>query len=155
MKIKRILIRVSAAAVVIAIVSIALWASHQPKNAPCARLEVEIIDSLDRRFVESKELRQLLYREGLLPVGKQMNEVSDKDIDIIGQFGVGFYSAFMVADEITVVSKSIDSDEAFRWNSKGLEGYTIEETQKNNVGTDVIIHVKEDTEDEEQLQFDF
>lgn len=76
MKIKRILIRVSAAAVVIAIVFIALWASHQPKNAPCARLEVEIIDSLDRRFVESKELRQLLYREGLLPVGKQMNEVS-------------------------------------------------------------------------------
>lgn len=79
---------------------------------------------------------------------KQMNEVETKDIDIIGQFGVGFYSAFMVADEITVVSKSIDSDKAYRWNSKGLDGYTIEIAQKSNVGTDVIIHIKNDMDDE-------
>ena len=79
---------------------------------------------------------------------KQMNEVADKDIDIIGQFGVGFYSAFMVADEITVVSKSIDSSDAYRWNSKGLDGYTIEKVDKNNVGTDVIIHIKTDTDEE-------
>ena len=79
---------------------------------------------------------------------KQMNEIADKDIDIIGQFGVGFYSAFMVADEITVVSKSVDSDKAYRWNSKGLDGYTIEVSQKNNVGTDVIIHIKDDSDEE-------
>ena len=79
---------------------------------------------------------------------KQMNEVKDKDIDIIGQFGVGFYSAFMVSDEITVISKAQDSDEAYRWNSKGLDGYTLEKCDKNSVGTDIILHIKEDTEDE-------
>ena len=79
---------------------------------------------------------------------KQMNEVKDKDIDIIGQFGVGFYSAFMVSDEITVISKSIDEDSAYRWNSKGLDGYTLEKCEKSSVGTDIILHVKEDTEDD-------
>ena len=79
---------------------------------------------------------------------KQMNEVKDQDIDIIGQFGVGFYSAFMVADEITVLSKSYDSDDAFKWNSKGLDGYTLEKCDKKSVGTDIILHIKENTEDE-------
>ena len=79
---------------------------------------------------------------------KQMNEVKDKDIDIIGQFGVGFYSAFMVSDEITVISKSIDEDSAYRWNSKGLDGYTLEKCEKSSVGTDIILQVKEDTEDD-------
>lgn len=79
---------------------------------------------------------------------KQMDEVKDKDIDIIGQFGVGFYSAFMVSDEITVISKSIDSDVAYRWNSKGLDGYTLEKCDKSSVGTDIILHIKNDTEDE-------
>ena len=79
---------------------------------------------------------------------KQMNEVKDKDIDIIGQFGVGFYSAFMVSDEITVISKSIDEDSAYRWNSKGLDGYTLEKCEKSSVGTDIILHIKEDTEDD-------
>jgi len=79
---------------------------------------------------------------------KQMNEVKDKDIDIIGQFGVGFYSAFMVSDEITVISKSMDEDCAYRWNSKGLDGYTLEKSEKTTVGTDIILHIKDDTEDE-------
>ena len=79
---------------------------------------------------------------------KQMNEVKDEGIDIIGQFGVGFYSAFMVADEITVLSKSYDSDEAFKWNSKGLDGYTLEKCDKKNIGTDIILHIKDNTEDE-------
>ena len=72
---------------------------------------------------------------------KQMDDVKDKDIDIIGQFGVGFYSAFMVADEITVISKSIEDDSAYKWKSTGLDGYTLEKCDKSSVGTDIIIHV--------------
>ena len=79
---------------------------------------------------------------------KEMNEVKDKNIDIIGQFGVGFYSAFMVADEITVISKSYDSEDAYRWNSKGLEGYTLEKCDKSSVGTDIILHIKDNTDDD-------
>ncbi|MBQ3021553.1 MAG: molecular chaperone HtpG [Bacilli bacterium] len=79
---------------------------------------------------------------------KQMDDVKDKDIDIIGQFGVGFYSAFMVADEITVISKSMEDEKANKWNSKGLDGYTLENCEKSSIGTDIIIHVKEDTEDD-------
>lgn len=79
---------------------------------------------------------------------KQLEEVKDKDIDIIGQFGVGFYSAFMVSDKITVISKSIDSKEAYKWVSTGLDGYTIEPCNKETNGTDIILHIKEDTEDE-------
>ena len=79
---------------------------------------------------------------------KEMNEVKNKDIDIIGQFGVGFYSAFMVADEITVISKSYDSEDAYRWNSKGVEGYTLEKCDKSSVGTDIILHIKDNTDDD-------
>ena len=79
---------------------------------------------------------------------KQLEEVKDKDIDIIGQFGVGFYSAFMVSDKITVISKSIDSKEAYKWVSTGLDGYTIEPCNKETNGTDIILHIKEDTDDE-------
>ncbi len=84
---------------------------------------------------------------------KQMEEVKDKDIDIIGQFGVGFYSAFMVSDEITVISKSIDSNEAYKWNSTGLDGYTLEKCDKNTTGTDIILHIKDDTEDEKYSDY--
>lgn len=84
---------------------------------------------------------------------KQMEEVKDKDIDIIGQFGVGFYSAFMVSDEITVISKCIDSEDAYRWNSKGLDGYTLEKCEKSSVGTDVVLHIKSDTENEKYSDY--
>ena len=84
---------------------------------------------------------------------KQMDDVKDKDIDIIGQFGVGFYSAFMVADEITVISKSVDEDNANKWKSSGLDGYTLENCEKSSVGTDFIIKVKEDTEDENYTDY--
>lgn len=83
---------------------------------------------------------------------KQENEKSD-DVDIIGQFGVGFYSAFMVADEITVLTKKYNSDKAYKWNSTGADGYTIEETEKDSVGTQIIIKVKEDTESEKYSEF--
>ena len=78
---------------------------------------------------------------------KQENEKKD-NVDIIGQFGVGFYSAFMVSDKVTVESKAFGSDEAFRWISKGTEGYTIEPCDKETVGTTVTLHIKEKTEDE-------
>ena len=76
MKIKTIIAWVSAAVVVISVIGIAIWASHQPKEKPCARLEVVITDSLQRRFVERQELRQWIYREGLLPEGKWQHEIS-------------------------------------------------------------------------------
>ena len=62
-----------------------------------------------------------------------------EDIDIIGQFGVGFYSAFMVASEVTVISRKYGSDKAYKWVSNGTDGYTIEEAQRENAGTDVMV----------------
>ena len=71
-----------------------------------------------------------------------------EDIDIIGQFGVGFYSAFMVAEKVTVITKAFGSDEAYSWESNGADGYTITEAGKNGHGTDIYMKLKEDTEDE-------
>jgi molecular chaperone HtpG len=78
---------------------------------------------------------------------KSENEIKDGH-DIIGQFGVGFYAAFMVADVVTVVSKALGSDEAFKWESKGTEGYTIEPAEKDTVGTEITLKLKDNTEDE-------
>ncbi len=78
---------------------------------------------------------------------KEENE-HKKDIDIIGQFGVGFYSAFMVSQKIEVISRTYGSDEAYSWISSGIDGYTIEKTTKDSYGTDVILTLKEDTEDD-------
>ena len=75
------------------------------------------------------------------------------DIDIIGQFGVGFYSAFMVADKVTVISKKYGSDEAWRWESSGADGYTVTPCEKESAGTDVIMTLKEDTEDEKYSDY--
>ena len=71
-----------------------------------------------------------------------------EDVDIIGQFGVGFYSAFMVADKVTVKSKAYGSDTAYEWQSEGVEGYTIDECDKTNPGTEITLHIKENAEDE-------
>lgn len=83
---------------------------------------------------------------------KENNE-KKKDINIIGQFGVGFYSAFMVSDEVTVESKSINNDEAYTWKSNGADGYTIESSSKKDVGTSITLKIKEDTEDEEYSKY--
>ena len=83
---------------------------------------------------------------------KEENEKKD-DIDVIGQFGVGFYSAFMVCDEIKVVSKAYKEDKAYIWTSKGIDGYTIEECEKDNYGTDIILTIKEDTEDYQYSEY--
>ncbi|HYE83409.1 MAG TPA: molecular chaperone HtpG [Clostridia bacterium] len=83
---------------------------------------------------------------------KKENELKD-GYDIIGQFGVGFYSAFMVADTVTVVSRTLGSDEAYKWESRGTEGYTIEPCEKDTVGTDIILKIKENTEDEKYDEY--
>ena len=72
------------------------------------------------------------------------------DTDIIGQFGVGFYSAFMVADQITVITKKYGCEQAYRWQSAGVDGYTIEPCEKETVGTDIIMHIKEDGEEKDE-----
>lgn len=83
---------------------------------------------------------------------KKENDAKD-GYDIIGQFGVGFYAAFMVADKVTVISKALGSDEAYKWESKGAEGYTIEPWEKDSVGTEIILEIKENTEDEKYEEY--
>ena len=83
---------------------------------------------------------------------KNENEIKDGH-DIIGQFGVGFYAAFMVADVVTVVSKSLESDTAYKWVSEGVDGYTIEQAEKDSVGTEIILKIKENTEDDNYDEF--
>src|SRR5690606_19207688 len=73
--------------------------------------------------------------------------------DIIGQFGVGFYAAFMVAKQVTVISKSLESEEAYKWESSGVDGYTINPAEKKEVGTDIILTLKDNTEDESYDEF--
>lgn len=82
-------------------------------------------------------------------------EAQDKqdDVEIIGQFGVGFYSCFMVSNDVTVISKSLDDEQAYKWHSKGVEGYTIEPTEKNEIGTKIILKIKDDTEDEKYSRY--
>ncbi len=81
------------------------------------------------------------------------NSESGADVDIIGQFGVGFYSAFMVSDRVTVISRAYGSDTAYRWESEGADGYTISECERDGVGTDVIMHIKPDDENERYSDF--
>lgn len=83
---------------------------------------------------------------------KNENKLED-DVDIIGQFGVGFYSAFMVAKRVTVRSKAYGSDEAYQWQSEGVDGYTIEPCDKETVGTEIILEIKDDAEDETYSEF--
>ena len=78
---------------------------------------------------------------------KNENELKD-GYDIIGQFGVGFYSAFLVADHVKVITKAFGGDKAFVWESDGVDGYTISEGEKDSFGTDIVLHLKENTEDE-------
>ncbi len=77
----------------------------------------------------------------------------DEDIDIIGQFGVGFYAAFMVADRVTVTSRAFGSDEAYVWESTGADGYTVSPAEKDRNGTEIALHIKPSTEDEDYDEF--
>ncbi len=96
----------------------------------------------------------VIARSGSLKFKNDMsNDVKDDDIDIIGQFGVGFYSAFMVADKVTVISRQYGSDTAYKWESTGTDGYTITECEKESVGTDVIMHIKPDGDEEKFSEY--
>ena len=94
-----------------------------------------------------------ICRSGSLQFKNEMDAAKAEDLDIIGQFGVGFYSAFMVADTVTVISKKYGSDEAFQWTSSGADGYTITPAEKETAGTDVIMKLKEDTGDEDYSRY--
>ena len=83
---------------------------------------------------------------------KKNNEAKD-DIDIIGQFGVGFYSAFMVSDRVEVKTRAYGSDEAFCWTSEGADGYTVEPCEKEGNGTVITLHIKDNTEEEDYDKF--
>ncbi|MBK5253894.1 MAG: molecular chaperone HtpG [Peptostreptococcaceae bacterium] len=84
---------------------------------------------------------------------KNENKDSNEEIDIIGQFGVGFYSAFMVSDKIEVLSKTEDDEKAHLWTSEGVDGYTIKESEKDEIGTTLILTLKNDTEDEHYSEY--
>ena len=98
----------------------------------------------------------VIARSGSLQFKEEMAKAEgadSADTDIIGQFGVGFYSAFMVADHITVTSRAYGSDTAYRWESSGADGYTITPCDKETVGTDIVLHIKEDGEEEQYSQY--
>ena len=100
---------------------------------------------------EMEENLGTIAKSGSLKFKQEMEE--KEEIDIIGQLGVGFYSAFMVASSVTVISKKYGEDTAWKWVSDGAEGYTIEPCEKENPGTDIIMVLKEDTEEEEYSKF--
>ena len=88
----------------------------------------------------------VIAHSGSLDFKKEIE--NGKDVDIIGQFGVGFYSSFLVSDKVTVISKKYGEDQAWQWTSEGVDGYTIKECEKDSYGTDVIMHIREDDENE-------
>lgn len=84
---------------------------------------------------------------------QQLKDEDKENVDIIGQFGVGFYSAFMVAKEITVITRKYGSETGYKWQSSGADGYTIEEYSKDTVGTDIIMVLKDDTEEDKYSEY--
>ena len=104
--------------------------------------------------MNKEELEQNLgtiAKSGSAQFKKDMDKLDE--VDIIGQFGVGFYSAFMVADHVTVVTKKYGEDQAWMWQSSGADGYTVTECERETVGTDVVLKLKADTEDEKYSRF--
>ncbi len=95
----------------------------------------------------------VIARSGSFSFKKDIDSDKAEGIDIIGQFGVGFYSAFMVSDKVTVVSKAFGADAAAKWESSGADGYTVSPAEKDGVGTDIIMHIKEDSEAENYSEF--
>ena len=100
---------------------------------------------------EMEENLGTICKSGSLGFKQAMEK--QEDIDIIGQFGVGFYSAFMVASKVTVISRKYGEDTAWKWESDGAEGYTIEPAERDTAGTDVIMVLKEDSEEEKYSEF--
>ncbi|MCD8052361.1 MAG: molecular chaperone HtpG [Clostridiales bacterium] len=105
---------------------------------------------------ELEENLGTIAQSGSLQFKKDLSQAEgtpEGDVDIIGQFGVGFYSAFMVADQITVLTRAYGSDTGYQWVSNGADGYEITPINKPTVGTDVVMHIKEDTEEEKYSDF--
>ena len=100
---------------------------------------------------ELEENLGTIAKSGSLKFKKDVEQ--PEDIDIIGQFGVGFYAAFMVSDRVTVTTRAFGSDEAYRWESTGADGYTVTAAEKDTVGTTIVLHIKDNTEDEEYDEF--
>ena len=95
----------------------------------------------------------VIARSGSYTFKEGLGEQKDEDLSIIGQFGVGFYSAFMVSDEVTVLTRKYGEENATRWVSSGADGYTVTEDTRDAAGTDVIMHIKPDTDDEDYSTF--
>lgn len=122
--------------------------------------ENKVITISDNGIGMSKEEMEdnlgTIAKSGSLAFKEKLASEDDKkndDVDIIGQFGVGFYSAFMVAKDVVVESRRYDSEQAFRWESNASDGYTIEECEKSDRGTTIRLFLKEDSEDENYSQF--
>ena len=94
-----------------------------------------------------------IAKSGSLNFKNENEDAKEKDIEVIGQFGVGFYSSFMVAKKVEVVSKAFGEDVAHKWTSEGADGYTLEECEKENVGTVITLYMKDDTETEDYSRF--
>ena len=101
-------------------------------------------EELDKNLGTIAESGSLNFKENMTKQDK---------VDIIGQFGVGFYSAFMVSDCIEVETKSVDSEKGYKWISTGAEGYSIEECKKKENGTKISLHIKPDTEEENYSEY--
>ncbi len=94
-----------------------------------------------------------IAKSGSLNFKQENEDARENDIEVIGQFGVGFYSSFMVASRVEVVSKAFGADTAYKWTSEGADGYTMEECEKENAGTEITLYMKEDTENDDYSQF--
>lgn len=97
---------------------------------------------------EAEQNLGVIAKSGSYKFKGEMEKAEGEDISIIGQFGVGFYSAFMVADSVTVISRKYGESEGVKWESTGVDGYTVAPCEKETVGTDVIMHIKDDSEEE-------
>lgn len=106
---------------------------------------------MDKESLESN--LGVIAKSGSLDFRKENPNAAGGEVDIIGQFGVGFYSAFMVAKKVTVVSRAYGSEEAWKWESKGIEGYTVSKTEKETVGTQIVLVLKDDTDEERYSEF--
>ncbi len=120
-------------------------------RAPEARLLTVSDNGIGMSRADMEENLGTIAKSGSLGFKQAMEK--NEDIDIIGQFGVGFYSAFMVASSVTVISKKYGEDTAWKWTSDGTDGYTIEPCEREMPGTDVIMTIKEDTEEEKYSEF--
>ena len=99
---------------------------------------------------ELEENLGVIANSGTFRFRQELNPEKAGDTDVIGQFGVGFYSAFMVADHITVISKKYGEEQAYRWESSGADGYTVDPCEKETVGTDIILHLRDDADEPDE-----